>query len=46
MELETLLEWGFRTVSFQKVVKLTGVVIIQKLCFRTVSFQKVVKPMF
>ena len=34
---------GFRTVSFQKVVKLLGQENTEEYCFRTVSFQKVVK---
>ena len=33
----------FRTVSFQKVVKLCRCHFLPLLCFRTVSFQKVVK---
>ena len=35
--------YGFRTVSFQKVVKLGGLVRMRTYSFRTVSFQKVVK---
>ena len=35
---------GFRTVSFQKVVKRYGSSWDGRLSFRTVSFQKVVKP--
>ena len=35
---------GFRTVSFQKVVKLNWLFLIVLKGFRTVSFQKVVKP--
>ena len=34
---------GFRTVSFQKVVKQLKEVYKVEECFRTVSFQKVVK---
>ena len=34
----------FRTVSFQKVVKLADKYNINDNSFRTVSFQKVVKP--
>ena len=34
---------GFRTVSFQKVVKLEKQIKILSRSFRTVSFQKVVK---
>ena len=34
---------SFRTVSFQKVVKLEGTTIKKRSGFRTVSFQKVVK---
>ena len=33
----------FRTVSFQKVVKLAQIKKMHENCFRTVSFQKVVK---
>ena len=35
---------GFRTVSFQKVVKRAIITVTLLLSFRTVSFQKVVKP--
>ena len=35
--------FGFRTVSFQKVVKRSFPLLRRKTGFRTVSFQKVVK---
>ena len=43
MSKENAKETGFRTVSFQKVVKLTNELETLRERFRTVSFQKVVK---
>ena len=43
--MELLVQEGFRTVSFQKVVKPSTSSYSSTICFRTVSFQKVVKPL-